>query len=129
MSKHRDNATAHDVPQVFVAVEHNDQVVAVEADTDLVHLSLTPAAAVVLAAVLVRYGSAVRRGVALPGGVAPPDDYDPRLWHDVGLSTQSASARAFTEARVSRYVAPRPHSATGRRRRDITPLTIVGAPR
>lgn len=125
MSKHRDNTVAQDLPQVFVAGDHTDQVVAVEADTnDLVHLSITPAAALELARVLVQYGSATRHGHVTPTG-----SYDPGLWHDVGLSLNSAALRVET-APVSRYIAPRPPHAAGRRRRtDAAPLTVVRADR
>lgn len=125
MSKHRDNtARTTDQAQIFVSTEHDDQVAVVDSDTDLVHLSLTPAAAAVLAAVMVRYGSAVRLGTV----TGTPADYDEQLMHDIGVATQSASARAFSETRmVSRYVAPRAADAIGRRSSGRAPLTIVGA--
>jgi hypothetical protein len=124
LSNHRQDVET-EIPAIYGSRAHTDQVVAVEAAHDHIQLSLTPAAAVELARVLVQYGSAVRTGQA--PAPAPSQHYDPALWHDVGLSLNVGVLRAATgPAKRSRYVAPRNPSATGRRRNGRAPLTIVG---
>jgi hypothetical protein len=126
LSNHRQDVET-EIPAIYGSSAHADQVVAVEAAHDHLQLSLTPAAAVELARILVQYGSAVRTGQA--PAPAPSRHYDPALWHDVGLSLNVGVLRATTTrpATVSRYVAARRPSATGRRRNGRAPLTIVGA--
>lgn len=125
MSNHRQDVET-EIPAIYGSRDHVDQVVAVEAAHDHIQLSLTPAAAVELARILVQYGSAVRTGQA--PAPAPSQHYDPALWHDVGLSLNVGVLRATSErpAMTSRYVAPRDPAATGRRRKGAAPLTIVG---
>lgn len=122
MSKHRDDVQI-DLPAIFGSRAHVGQVVAVEAEHDHIQISVTQAAAAELARILVQYGSAVRMEKA--AAPSPSSNYDPDLWHDVGLAL-NAAADATTAAGVSRYVDPRHPSATGRRRKSTTPLVLVG---
>lgn len=124
MSNHRQDVET-EIPAIYGSRDHVDQVVAVEAAHDHIQLSVTPAAAVEIARILVQYGSAVRTGQA--PAPAPSQHYDPALWHDVGLALNVGVLRATTtRPAISRYVAPRPASSTGRRRKGAAPLTIVG---
>jgi hypothetical protein len=125
LSNHRQDVET-EIPAIYGSHAHTDQVVAVEAAHDHLQLSLTPAAAIELARVLVQYGSAVRTGQA--PAPAPSQHYDPALWHDVGLALNVGVLRTTSDrpAMASRYVAPRNPAATGRRRNGRAPLTIVG---
>lgn len=107
MSKHRKHANT-ETPVAFGSETWRDQVVAVEAAPDTIHLTVTPEAAVELARVLVQYGSAVRTEKA--PALSTSQQYDPALWHDVGLALNAAVVRTTPHrmARaLSRYVAPR----------------------
>lgn len=128
MSNHRQPVET-EIPAIYGSREHVDQVAAVEAAHDHIQLSLTPAAAAELARVLVQYGSAVRTGQT--PAPSPSQQYDPALWHDVGLALHAGVLHS-TSARAnlgSRYVDARHPAATGRRRKGQAPLTIVGGTR
>lgn len=112
------------LPAIFGSPEHRDQVVAVEVEHDHVQLSLTPEAAVELARIVVQYGSAIRLGqIPAPSSAR----HDQQLWRDVGLALNVGvlQATASGSPTASRYVAPRPPEAVGRRRREHAPLTVV----
>lgn len=127
MSKHRQHVDT-EPPAVYGSAAHLDQVVAVTGEHERVEISMTPAAAVELARVLVQYGSAIRQDKA--PAPAPSQRYDPDLWHDIGMALNATVMRASTgQPRSSRYVAPRAPTESGRRRNGTAPLVIVGTDR